>query len=209
MLGIYGGTFDPVHHGHLRAALEVKQLLQLEAVRFVLSAVPPHRGAPCVDGEKRFQLLQLALEASEGFTADRRELDREGPSYMIDTLQSFRQDFPDTPISLILGMDAFLGLPGWHRWRDLFKFAHVVVTNRADVAPQMDEILRNEITPLRCSEPAQLRQSTHGLVYSCRISNLEVSASRIRADLARGLSTQYLVPEAVRREIQAQGLYVS
>jgi nicotinate-nucleotide adenylyltransferase len=126
-IGIFGGTFDPIHYGHLRTALELKGLLALDKVHIVPCANPPHRTAPMSDGSLRLRMVAAAVAGEPGFVADDRELERAGVSYTIDTLASFRAELPGRSLCLLLGMDAFLGLPQWHRWGELIELAHIVV----------------------------------------------------------------------------------
>ena len=153
-IGIFGGTFDPIHYGHLRTALELKATLDLAVVHFVPCANPPHRaraddrrGVAAEDGAR------CDSRASRGFVADDRELVREGPSYTIDTLASFRAEFSARSLCLMLGMDAFLGLPQWHRWRELTTLAHIVVAHRpgwqAPTSGTLGELLRERRTAVR------------------------------------------------------------
>ena len=136
MIGILGGTFDPVHFGHLRLAVEMYQDLGLQEVRLVPCRIPPHRNAPQASPEQRLAMLRLAIEHELGLRVDQRELQRDGPSYMVDTLQSLRDELgPDTPLSLILGMDAFDDIDTWHRWEELIQLAHFIVIQRPGVVP--------------------------------------------------------------------------
>ena len=129
-IGVFGGTFDPIHYGHLRAALEVKEALELSSVLFLPSSGPPHRRAPIASAAQRLQMVRLAVEGQPGFSVDDREIARGGVSYMVDTLVSLRSELGDTPLCLILGMDAFLGLDRWHRWHDLPGLTHFAVGHR-------------------------------------------------------------------------------
>ena len=133
MIGILGGTFDPVHFGHLRPALEVMQALALEEIRFIPNRLPPHREPPWLDADTRRRLLQIAIAQTPGFVLDERELQRDGPSYMVDTLQSLRVDFPDSALCLVIGMDAFAGLPRWHRWQEILP----ALSPGGDLAPRL------------------------------------------------------------------------
>ncbi len=131
MIGVYGGTFNPVHYGHLRTALEVKELFGLQRLHLIPCRLPAHRGQPEADAEIRMQMLAAAVADTPGFFADRRELERDGPSYMVDTLAALRSELADdTPLLLFIGADAFAGLERWHRWQRLFELAHVVVMTR-------------------------------------------------------------------------------
>ena len=122
-VGVLGGTFDPIHYGHLRPALELLETLELSEVRFIPCRIPAHRGAPSITAEQRLELVRLAIIGQPGFVADGRELRRAGPSYMVDTLVALRQELGDTPLCLILGSDAFQALTTWHRWQALTDLA--------------------------------------------------------------------------------------
>ena len=130
MIGIFGGTFDPVHYGHLRSALEVKDIFGLSEVRLIPCAQPPHREQPAATALMRLHMLELAIENQPGLIIDTRELNRQGVSYMVDTLKSLRQEFPNEPLLLFIGSDAFNHLKTWHQWQHLFDTAHIVVMTR-------------------------------------------------------------------------------
>lgn len=205
MLGVYGGTFDPVHYGHLRTALEVREALGLAELRFLPCRIPPHRGTPGASPGQRLRMLELALEdAGPGFALDRRELEREGPSYMVDTLASLRAEAPARPLCLIVGMDAFCGLPSWHRWRELFGLAHIAVMRRPDAPePEWAGELAGEVKARRSedlSPPA-------GRVVFLEVTQLAISATGIRRLVALGKSPRYLLPDPVLRTIQSEDLY--
>ena len=133
-IGILGGTFDPIHFGHLRSGLEVYESLEFEHIRLIPCGVPPHRELPIASNEQRLAMMRLAVEDNTKLIVDQRELQREGPSYTVDTLLELRQEFPDTPLCLIIGSDAFLGLDSWHQWKKIPQLAHLrllVVHQRA------------------------------------------------------------------------------
>lgn len=133
MVGIVGGTFDPIHFGHLRMALELSTRLGLDEVRFIPAARPPHRGEPDASDLQRLEMVARAILAEERFVLDDREYRREGDSYMVDTLESLRAEMgDDVSLNLIMGSDAFLGLADWHRWQSLLELAHIVVVTRPD-----------------------------------------------------------------------------
>jgi nicotinate-nucleotide adenylyltransferase len=210
MIGVYGGTFDPVHHGHLRTALEVKEAVGLDEVRFVPSRIPPHRGTPGAAPERRLALLRAALdEAEPGFRLDTRELDRPGPSYTVDTLASIRAEIGSQPLCLIVGLDAFLGLHRWHRWRELPGLAHILVMRRPGSAPAFADELTALLAARATPDARALRTQPQGAVHFVEVSQLDISATRIRAALAAGLSARYLLPDPVLRTILSLGLYGS
>ncbi len=207
-VGILGGTFDPVHYGHLRPALEVLELLALAEVRLLPCGVPPHRGAPAATPAQRRAMLELALEEQAGLRLDTRELERPGPSYMVDTLGSLREELPDTPLCLLLGVDAFLGLTRWHRWEELFNLAHLVVMHRPGWAfAAADATLAALLAERRVDSHAALAAHPAGAVLLQPVTQLDISATAIRAQIAAGRSPRYLLPDGVWDYIRAQGLY--
>lgn len=207
MIGIFGGTFDPIHYGHLRTALEVADAFSLSEVRFIPCRLPPHRGRPSAAADDRLAMLELSLEGSDPrFRIDDREMKREGPSYMVDTLASIRAESSECPLCLIVGLDAFQGIPAWHRWREIFKLAHVVVMQRpfeAEFAEALERVLEERLVSSR----SMLHQRPAGAIYFEDVSQLAISASRIRELIRTGKSTQYLLPDCVREFIARRGLY--
>lgn len=207
-IGVFGGTFDPIHYGHLRTALELLETLELAEMRFIPCRIPAHRGLPQVTAEQRLTLVRLALDGQPGFIADDRELRREGPSYMADTLASLREDFgPDKPLCLIVGTDAFRELHTWHRWRELTDWAHIVVMQRPGVLQPLPPALENFITPRVIYDALALRRKPAGSVLFQPVTQLNISATQIRALLAHGQSPRYLLPEATLAYIHNRALY--
>lgn len=206
MIGIFGGTFDPVHFGHLRSALEVKEIFGLDEVRFITSAKPPHRQAPKASAATRLAMLKLAIEDQPGFLADTREIEREGPSYMLLTLESLRRDFPRQALLLFIGGDAFNQLTSWHQWQKLFDYAHVVILNRPGyLPPPLDDFYK-----LRLVEGKEsLARSLFGSLYFQQITQLDISATAIRAMLSNSRDPRYLLPDAVLNYIRQHNLYLS
>lgn len=207
MIGIFGGTFDPIHYGHLRTALEVADAFELSEIRFVPCRIPPHRGQPRASADERLAMLELALEGSDPrLHIDDRELRREGPSYMVDTLSSMRAESSECPLCLIVGLDAFQGIPAWHRWRQIFKLAHVVVMQRPFEA-EFADALERELDERLVSVRATLHQKPAGSICFADVSQLAISASRVRELIRTGKSTQFLLPDSVRAYIAERGLY--
>lgn len=199
MIGILGGTFDPVHFGHLRPALEVMEAVGMEQVRFLPNSIPPHRETPWLDVANRLELLTTAIADQPGFVLDRRELDRAGHSYMVDTLESLREDFPEQALCLILGMDAFMGIRQWHEWQRLPGLCHVVATTRPGFT--LDEALVRELPFEPVNSAAELSQAASGRFLLQSVTQLDISASRIRALLAKGQSVRYLLPDEVNKKL--------
>lgn len=200
LLGILGGTFDPIHLGHLRLAEEVREGLNLDVVHFVPSAVPPHRPQPALGPDERLALVQTAIADHPGFIADGRELERPGASYTVDTLRAFHAEFPDRHLVLILGMDAFNGLLRWHRWQELFDWAHIAVASRprAVVAGEAAALLA-----ARRIGPDQLTNQRAGGIVALEITRLDISATAIRTALGAGRSVRYLVPDCLLNPLHA------
>jgi len=209
-VGVFGGTFDPIHFGHLRPALELYEQLRLERVLMIPSAVPPHRTQPVASKEQRLAMLELALAGQQGLIIDKRELERSGPSYMVDTLASIRGEIGERPLCLLLGVDAFLGLSGWDRWQELLDLAHIVVAHRPGWQLQQEklpQILRQALTSRWLQSPSQLQERTSGGIWLQGVTQLAISATDIRERIAAGYSANYLLPAMVWQYIQQQGLY--
>jgi nicotinate-nucleotide adenylyltransferase len=207
MIGIFGGTFDPIHHGHLRVALELYQQLGLDEVRFIPCRQPPHRSMPQASDAQRLTMLQLALAGQSGFVIDQRELRREGPSYMVDTLASIRAEVGDVPVCLIVGADAFAKLSGWHHWMHLIELAHIVVAHRPGNAFLLEDELLTLYQRCQIDDPDELARAPAGHILRCQVTQLDISSVKIREELANGRSARYLLPEDVWAYIQEQGLY--
>ncbi|HEY5624621.1 MAG TPA: nicotinate-nucleotide adenylyltransferase [Gammaproteobacteria bacterium] len=200
-IGIFGGTFDPIHYGHLRTALELKLRVSLAEVRFVPSASPPHRQDALAAGASRVEMVRAAIAGAEGFVLDEREFGREGPSYTVDTLESLRDENPRTPLCLLMGMDAFLSLPEWYRWRDLISFAHIVVAHRPGWQASAGGELGKLFDQCNTIDVEALRETLCGRIYVSPVTQLEISATDLRDGIRAGFDPRYLVPDSVRRII--------
>jgi nicotinate-nucleotide adenylyltransferase len=206
-MGIFGGTFDPIHYGHLRSAFEMLQALDFDEVRFIPCGDPPHRGVTFAGAEQRMRLVELAVAGQEGFLADDRELRRDGPSWTIDTLIELREEFPQRSLGLIVGMDAFLGLPGWLRWEEILSQAHIVVAHRPGWKAPDIGALGEMIAERGTHRIADLHEETHGRVHIHAVTQLEIASTEIRELVAAGRDPRFLMPDAVRDEILETGLY--
>jgi nicotinate-nucleotide adenylyltransferase len=192
-LAIFGGTFDPVHLGHLSVAWEASELLDAE-VRLLPASVPPHRPAPIASAEQRVAILSAALQGQSRLTLDTRELQRSGPSYTIDTLAELRSEQGKRPLVLLLGVDAFAGLPSWHRWRELFDVAHIAVLRRPGMVAVLSDELQLMIADRRVDDADALRHTSAGKLVELAVTPLEISATRIRELLAAERDPRYLLP---------------
>ena len=179
MIGIQGGTFDPVHNGHLLPARAVMRSLGLSQLRFIPNRRPPHRPPPWLPAERRLALLEMALADIPGFILDRRELQRPGPSYMVDTLASLQVDFPAESLGLILGMDALAGFENWHDWQGVLRRCHLLVTHRPGHAPRVPDALKSAVV----DDKAALLAAKAGKILLLDAPQLDISATRLRQAL--------------------------
>lgn len=206
---LYGGTFDPVHNGHVAIARAAHATLEAD-VHLVPAADPPHRPPPGAAAGDRAAMLQLALADQPGLLPDLRELAREGRSYSIDTLHALRAELGvDTPIALLVGADSFLGLPTWKSWRELFDLAHFVVASRggSPLDAEPPPLLAAALQGRQATSPAALRRQPAGRVLYLRQPLQPQSATAIRHRIAAGLPWRELVPPAVADYIRGHGLY--
>jgi nicotinate-nucleotide adenylyltransferase len=204
-IGIFGGTFDPIHLGHMRSALELMEQLELAQVRFIPSARPPHRPPTWLSAPQRLRLLQAAVAEQPGFIVDSCELEREGVSYTVDTLIKLRDQFGQTPLCLLLGGDAFAMLPTWSRWEQIFELAHVVVARRpgAEEPVNPPEVIRKR----QIEDKDLLHTRASGYIYFEQVTALDISATQIRAHWYAGRSIHYLVPDSVWHLLQSEDFY--
>lgn len=209
-VGIFGGTFDPIHCGHLRLAEEMADAIGLERVVFIPAGQPPHRQPPKIAASHRLEMVRRAVAGNPRFAVDKREVASSKPSYAVDTLTALRAERgPDQVLWLLLGADAFRGLPRWHRWQQLFELTNIVVATRptsADTAaahlpePLQSEVLKRELADASEAGPA-------GAVLRQQMTPLDISATAIRATLAQRGSVRYLLPDAVLNYIDEHQLY--
>ena len=205
MIGIFGGTFDPVHFGHLRVALDFAERLMLEQIRLLPCRQPPHRREPLASPEDRLAMLELAVTDRSGLSIDKRELQRPGPSYMVDTLQSLRDEMPGTPLVLLLGMDAFAHFDQWHQWQRIIELAHIAVARRPGVSVPGGDV---EAWSRRyCIADDQRLGGTAGQIVFCPVTQMDISATEIRNRIMQGRSPRYLLPDAVITYIEEKNLY--
>lgn len=214
-IGILGGTFDPIHYGHLRLAEEAREQCGLSQVRFIPGGTPPHRAAPQADAAQRLEMVRLALRGNPDFAVDEREVHRTDPCYTVTTLISLRDELGEQqPICLLLGSDAFLQLHTWHQWRHLFELAHIVVMQRpglplGNAMLNADAGLLAEYRARLAPSPVALRETPAGRIVALEMPLLDISATDIRRRCAEGRSLRYLLPAAVEHFIHSNRLYRS
>lgn len=202
-LGILGGTFDPVHHGHLRPAVEVRAALDLDAVWLMPCRVSPHRSEPHASGAQRLALLRAATADADDLAVDAREIEREGPSYTVDTLASIAAERPAARLYLIIGGDSVQAFERWHRWRDILAYAHLIVATR----PEWPDTLPPGLQPYAVASRQELEQSSAGGVWVEAVTPLAVSATALRRLAAAGGDLRFLTPPTVQELIREHSLY--
>lgn len=202
-IGIKGGTFDPIHFGHLRPALEVLRALNLQQVRFIPCFQPVHRGQPTVSAQQRCEMIELAIQSREDFVLDKIEIEQGGPSYMVNTLEALTKRYPEKSLVLIMGTDAFAKFDQWHQWQRILELANIAITHRpGEPVPQdgeIGQIFQQHWTPM-LSEKA-------GQIVDLPITQLDLSATALRSYLKQGHCIDFLMPDKVIDYIKTHQLY--
>ena len=208
-IGLFGGSFDPVHYGHLRTAWELLQLLELQELRFLPCGTPPLKAPNRATADHRLAMLQAAIREYPQFRVDARELQRNGPSYTVETLIDLRRELPDTPFCLILGMDAWLSFPQWHRWQDILDLTHIVVAHRPGCELETTGLIAELMQERQTNAAADLHAALAGQIFVHEVTQLEISSSAIRQLYADGLGVDFLLPASVSELIEELGCYDS
>ncbi len=207
MLGLLGGTFDPVHIAHLRLALEARERLGLDEVRLMPAPRPRLRDTPQVDAQTRLRLLHAAIQGVPGLSIDERELATNGPTRTVDTLRSVRGEQGDRAICLLIGADAAARLERWHEWTQLIDLAHLVIARRPGAQLPSSGAVADLIQRCEHKQPSALQNRPAGVIYIFDIPGLDISATAIRDRLANGLSINFLVPEGTQKILTKEKLY--
>lgn len=209
-IGIFGGTFDPIHFGHLRMAEELAEALTLAEVRFMPAGQPPHRIAPGTPASHRLEMARLAIAGNSRFKLDEREAQEATVSYTVDTLKALRAALgPHQPLWLLMGADAFLGLAAWKQWQQLFELAHIAVAHRPGYQLAQSDTLSDELRHELAQRQSPTAPDTpSGNIFLRPITQLDISATTIRANLQNGRSARYLIPDSVLDYIEKNGLYL-
>ena len=206
-IGIFGGTFDPVHYGHLRAALEAMERLQLQDFRLLPAGTPPHRASTFASADHRLAMLKLALSRYPELQVDDREVRREGSSYMVDTLGEIRREEGEAPILMMIGQDAANVLDQWYDWHKLFDLAHLVIMRRPESKHIYSGALFEQVQPRLVNDPDQLRKTPAGLILPLEVTQLAISSTEIRRQIHAGLSPRFLLPDSVIEYILEHRFY--
>lgn len=207
-VAVFGGTFNPVHYGHLRSALELCSELELSELRLMPCHQPVHRDEPDCSAQQRLAMLDLAVEVEPALSIDRREINRSGPSYTVDSLIDIRAELGEqTALCMVVGSDAFAKLETWHRWQELLDYAHIVVLARPGYSGPDSDSLNQWLHKVQVSTRAELFENIAGSVLMVELTQLLISASAIREQIQSGKSPRFLLPEPVWQYIREQKLY--
>lgn len=211
VIGILGGTFNPIHYGHLRMAEELTEGLKLNEVRFIPSANPPHKQRPAISAEQRAEMVQLAIADHRGFKLDTRELERQGASYTIDTLLSLRQELgAKASITLLMGSDAFTQFDTWHRWQEIIEHCHIALVQRPQLRAEKNRLsktLENFLHQHYSENSDDIHQTPSGIISMRQVTALDISSTNIRHALKHHQSVRYLMPDSVIDYIERHQLY--
>jgi nicotinate-nucleotide adenylyltransferase len=214
LVGIFGGTFDPIHYGHLRIAEEIVETVGLQKMYFVPAGIPRLRHAPVALPQHRVEIVRLAIQKTPVFVLDEREIYRDGVSYSIDTVREFKQEFgEEIRLCFVLGVDAFIKLTEWNNWRELFNLCHFIISTRpgymlTSINELLPKELKKECSQRWVSSADSLKNDTSGLIFIASTTMLDISATSIRAHIAAGRSVRYLVPDIAINYISANKLYL-
>jgi nicotinate-nucleotide adenylyltransferase len=206
-IGILGGTFDPIHFGHLRMALELYQALDLSHIRLIPCYQPVHRKLPVATPEQRLAMVTQAIAHEPALQIDACEIERKGPSYTIDTLKILHKILHPAPLCIIMGIDALLGFSSWHKWEEILTLAHLVVAHRPQYQLPQTGVVADLLKERLTSQPTDLHQTTAGKILLHPVTALEISATDIRKQISMGLNPRYLLPDSVYSYIQEHGTY--
>jgi len=206
-IAFLGGTFDPVHFGHLRPALEICEALSLKQLFFMPNHIAPHKAESHCNAQQRCEMVTLALRNQLRMDIDTRELNRHKPSYTIDTLKELKNQYPDTPLCFIMGMDSLISFDTWFQWQEILSYCHLVISHRPGWEYQLNEQVQALVDTHQTTNKHDLHNNQVGKIYFQTTSQLAISSSEIRQLLNNDISIDYLLPEAVNDYIKQHQLY--
>lgn len=209
-MAIYGGTFDPPHLGHLKTAQAVQHYFHFDQFIFLPCKTPVLKDAALATSKQRLDMLKLALKDYQNFTIDTRELERDTPSYMVDTLLSIRKEVGETiPLTLCIGMDTFLQLPKWHAWQDILNLCHLLVMKRETTEERPSNVLKQLLADKESTNKQSLLVQPKGKIYRFDAGQYPISSTWLRQQIQLGEDVSTYLPEKVYQYIKTQALYHS
>ena len=206
-IGFLGGTFDPIHFGHLRPALEIQHALKLQSLYLMPNYIAPHKSNTLATPKQRIEMVELAIKTTPYLKINTQELLRESPSYTVDTLKLLKEQYPDTPICFIMGMDSLIQFDSWYQYQDILKYCHLVISHRPGWSPEFNSTIDALIEKHQTRDPKQLHQQLFGYIYFQKTTQLQISSSQIRELIMSNQSIDFLTPQAVCGYIDEQGCY--
>jgi len=206
-IGFLGGTFDPIHFGHLRPAIEIQQALNLKSLFLMPNYIAPHKAKSLASTQQRIDMVKLAIQDTPSLQIDTQELLRNSPSYTIETLKLLRQQHPTTPICFIMGMDSLINFDTWYQYQEILNYCHIVVSHRPGWKPQFNEVVTALLSAHQTTDSKQLHLTLCGKIYFQKTTQLAISSSQIRELAAQHNSIQFLTPAVVCEYIQTQQCY--
>lgn len=206
-IAFLGGTFDPIHYGHLQPAIEIQQALNLQALYLMPNYIAPHKKQSHASTGQRIEMVNLAIQGNPNLQIDTRELQREKPSYTIDTLKLLRQEFPSTPLCFIMGMDSLISFDTWYQYQEILNYCHLIISQRPGWQPHFNKTVTDLVNSHKVDNPQQLHEQLAGCIYFQDTSQLDISSSLIRKRLNQQQSIKGLTPDTVCDYIKEQGCY--
>ncbi|PWY56255.1 nicotinic acid mononucleotide adenylyltransferase [Legionella qingyii] len=207
-IAIFGGTFDPIHNGHLQASITIQNYFKFDSYIFLPCKIPTIKPPSLANNAQRIEMINLAIKDIPDFKLDLREIKRDTPSYMVETLLSFRLEYPNASITLIIGHDAFLSLPHWYQWEKIITLANLLVINRVEFADQpTPEIMRKFLKKHQSKSKKELLRTQAGIVFLFDAGHYEISSTSIREEIKKGAEVKNKLPYAIYEYIKSQELY--
>lgn len=206
-IGLFGGTFSPVHHGHLRSALDICQALELSSVTLIPNYQSPHKAAQDVSAQHRLAMLKLATSISPMLNISDIEISSANTSYTVDTVRSFRAQYPDRPLCFLMGMDSLINFTKWHQWQEILANCHLIVSKRPGYDVNDNSDAANLLSDYQTTDIAQIKSTLSGRIFVYEAHPLAISSSQMREAIKTGKAITYLTPPAVEDYIATHQLY--
>jgi nicotinate-nucleotide adenylyltransferase len=206
-IGFLGGTFDPIHFGHLRPALEITAALSLQQLFIMPNHIAPHKSVSHASAKQRSKMVALAISQQPRMTIDKRELKRHKPSYTIDTLKELKIEYPNTPICFIMGMDSLISVDKWFDWTNMLSYCHLIISHRPGWENKFNQQVAALVANHQTTDKHDLHNHQFGKIYFQATSQLAISSTEIRELLSHDISIDFLTPDSVINYIKEQHLY--
>ncbi|CAM3018185.1 nicotinate-nucleotide adenylyltransferase NadD [Legionella steigerwaltii] len=207
-IAILGGTFDPIHNGHLQTSIAIQTHFKFDSFVFLPCKTPTIKLPTLANTVQRVEMIKLAIKNIPDFKLDLREVERDTPSYMVETLKSFRMEYPNSSIALIIGYDAFISLPLWYEWEKIITLANLLVINRSEFTSHpIPEIMSNFLEKYSIKNKIELLNNQAGCVFLFDAGNYKISSTSVREEIKKGADVSNMLPYTVYEYIKSQGLY--